>query len=147
MPRKFFSVLKSRTGMERLSKEQMEGIRGLVRKAHEWDMQKMGGHSQAARKMSEEEYGKLWSMDSYVIHDSDKEKLRNLDQKTVFNNVLWLSRNTDKIDPGMKRFLGMHVWVINHWIQTVGATTVRKFLRENNYSGEFVYFLYRYFNL
>ncbi|ADM12076.1 uncharacterized protein Eint_081440 [Encephalitozoon intestinalis ATCC 50506] len=144
---KFLNVLKERTGVESITKEQVKGIKELVRKAHEWDEKKAREHMNLVLKMPEEEYSKLWKIDLYSISDCDKEKLKNLDQKTVFNNIMWLSRNVEKIDSSMRKFLGMHVWVVNYWIKTVGSSTVRKFLRENNYSGEFVYFLYKYFNL
>lgn len=144
---KFLNVLKERTGMESITKEQIKGIRELVKKAQEWDEKKAQRHVKSSSKMSDEEYTKLWEVDSYIIDGNDKEKLKNLDQRTVFNNIMWLSRNVEKIDSNMKKFLGMHVWVVNYWIKTVGSATVRKFLRENNYSGEFVYFLYKYFNL
>nr|AGE95167.1 hypothetical protein ECU08_1470 [Encephalitozoon cuniculi] len=147
MTRKFLNILKERTGVESITREQVRGIRRLVKKAREWDERKAQRYAKSAGKISDEEYSRLWSIDSYVISDSDKKKLKNLDQKTVFNNIMWLSRNAEKIDSNMKKFLGMHVWVVNYWIKTVGSATVRKFLRENNYSGEFVYFLYRYFNL
>ncbi|UTX43823.1 hypothetical protein PFJ87_08g01670 [Encephalitozoon hellem] len=144
---KFLNVLKERAGMESITKEQVKGIKELVKKAREWDEKKSQRYAKFSSKMSNEEYAKLWRMDSYIIEDDDKEKLKNLDQKTVFNNIMWLSHNVEKIDSNMKKFLGMHVWVVNYWIKTVGSVTVRKFLRENKYSGEFVYFLYKYFNL
>ncbi|KAM0671315.1 hypothetical protein OCOL_001767 [Ordospora colligata] len=146
MERRFCSMLKERTGIEKLTEEQIEEIRGLVNRSHEWEAKKIrecGG----LVEMSTEEYDMLWDVNSYTLTDAEKEKLKGLDQKTIFNNMLWLFHNTHKIDQTIKRPLGMHVWVIDHWIKTVGSATVRKFLRDNEYGGDFVYFLYKYFNL
>lgn len=147
MVKRFPHVLKERAGIEKLTREQIRGIKELLKESSEWDEMKAGEYAKATEKMSGKEYDKLWDVNLYIISDVEKEKLKNLDQKTIFNNMLWLSRNTDKIDENMGKFLGMHVWVVNYWITTIGATTVRKFLRDNGYSGDFVYFLYKYFNL
>lgn len=136
-------VLKERAGMEMLTREQIRGMKRLVKKSHEWDVMKAGEYASRCT----ERYDRLWDIGLYAVSDAEKERLRNLDQKTIFNNMLWLSRNADKIDANMHKLLGMHVWVVHHWISTIGAQTVRKFLRENKYSGDFVYFLYKYFNL
>lgn len=147
MTKRFPHVLKERAGIEKLTREQMNGIRVLLVESHEWDVRKEEESAKCAGVVCGEEYDRLWDLGSYTVSEAERERLKNLDQRTIFNNMLWLSRNTDKINAGMRKVLGMHVWVVNYWIQTVGAATVRRFLRENNYSGDFVYFLYKYFNL
>lgn len=144
MPTRFPHVLKERAGIEKLTKEQIKGIERLMEQSYEWDAAKAGKY---ASPVKDENYDKLWDISLYTISEAEREKLNNLDQKTIFNNMLWLSRNADQIDTNMTKLVGMHVWVVRHWITTIGAATVRKFLRENNYSGDFVYFLYKYFDL
>jgi hypothetical protein len=147
MVKSFINVFKERTGMHRPTKSQIEGFKRLIKDSRNWDIRKARDYASSSKRLTQEEYDKLWDINSYNLTDEEKERLTNLDQATIFNNIRWMFENAEKLDPKMHKSLGMHVWVIHRWIQTVGPPTIKCFLREKNYDPDFIFFLYKYFNL